>query len=55
MEVVQPVLDTAVTTWPSLVKHVFDSVWATIGVTLGSFLAGWLLVNKPKFMQRQKD
>lgn len=53
MEIAQPIIDTVTVTWPLLVKHVFDSVWGVVGASLGSFLAGWLLMNKPGFMRRK--
>lgn len=38
--------------WVDFAFHVFDKIWPLVGTAVGGFLAGWLGVNKPKFMQR---
>ena len=55
MEHATAVLDTVASTWPDVTKHIFDSIWATVGTAVGAFLAGWLLINKPRFMKKQND
>jgi ABC-type proline/glycine betaine transport system permease subunit len=54
MEVVQPVTDTLATTWPGLVQHIFDKAWPILSAALTGFVSGWLLMHKPRFMQRGK-
>ncbi len=41
-----------VDTWPSLVRHIFDSVWGTVGASVASLLAGWLLLKRPAAVER---
>lgn len=45
-------LNTIVDTWPSVVKHIFDSVWGVVGTAMGGILAGWLLLKRPAVMDR---
>jgi len=40
--------------WVGFAYHVFNSMWAVAGSSLGGFLTGWLLMNKPKFMQKDQ-
>lgn len=39
-------------TWVDFATHVFDKVWYVLGGLVPGFLAGWLAMNKPKFMQK---
>ena len=38
--------------WPGVVKHIFDSVWGTVGASIATFLAGWLILKRPQRMER---
>lgn len=44
-----------VQTWVEFATHVFDSIWKVIASGASGFLAGWLLMHKPKFMQRRAE
>lgn len=46
---------TQVHTWVDFAYHVFDRVWYVLGGALPGFISGWLLMHKPKFMQRQQN
>jgi hypothetical protein len=40
-------------TWPSLIRHIFDSVWGTVGAAVGSLLLGWLVLKRPGDVSRK--
>lgn len=40
-------------TWVDFAFYVFDKFWPFLAAAVPSFLAGWLGVNKPQFMQKK--
>jgi hypothetical protein len=52
MDTIATATASADTAWVHFATHVFDSVWAVVGTTLGGVLAGWLLMKRPAIMDR---
>jgi hypothetical protein len=57
MDVAQPVTDTLIIsdpkTWVDFAFYVFDKFWPLVAAAVPGFLAGWLGVNKPAWMQKK--